>query len=64
MRLIRRFLVPVSTEEISLELTLTKMDLEAGIRMPEDPGLDRLVGRAHWANVSESERPSRQKWGF
>jgi hypothetical protein len=48
----RRFLAPVSTEELSLELTLNKMDLEAGIRMPEDRGSDRLVGRAHATNVS------------
>jgi len=46
------FLATVSTEDFSLELSLNKMDLEAGIRMPEDRGPDTLVGRAHWANVS------------
>jgi hypothetical protein len=58
------FLAPVSTDEISLELTLNKMDLEAGIQMPEDRGADRLVGRAHWANVSQSDPALRKKYGF
>jgi hypothetical protein len=29
-------------------LSPNKMDLEAGIRTPEDRGPDRPVGRAHW----------------
>jgi hypothetical protein len=37
------------------------MDLEAGIRMPEDRGPDRLVGRAHWADVSQSDPTLREK---
>jgi hypothetical protein len=41
--------LPVSTEEILLELTPKQMDLETRIWMPEDRGPDRLVGRAHWA---------------
>jgi hypothetical protein len=48
----RRFFAPVSTEETLLELGLIKMDPEAGIRMPEDRGSDRLAGSAYWANVS------------
>src|ERR1700751_5719469 len=47
---LRRFLAPVSTEGISLELRLNKMDPEARIGMPEDRGPDRLVGRAPWGN--------------
>jgi hypothetical protein len=47
--------LPVSREEILVELTPNKMDPEAGIRMPEDRGPDSLVGRAHWADVSQSD---------
>jgi hypothetical protein len=60
----RRFLAPVSTEGILLELTLDEMHLEAGIRMPEDRESDGLVGRAHRVNVSYCGRPSTKKAGF
>jgi hypothetical protein len=47
-----------------LELTLNKMDLEAGIPMPEDRGPDRHVGDARWANVSKSEPTLHERMGF
>jgi hypothetical protein len=46
------FLAPVATADILLEVNLDKMDLEAGIRMPEDRGPDRPGGPAHWADIS------------
>jgi hypothetical protein len=56
--------LPVSREEILLELTPNKMDPEAGIRMPEDRDPDSLVGRAHWADVSQSDPALRRKYEF
>jgi hypothetical protein len=52
--------LPVSTEEILVELTPKQMDLEAGIPMPEDLGPDGLVGRANCADIRKSDPTLRE----
>jgi hypothetical protein len=42
-------------QEMLLESILKKMDLEAGIQMPDGRGPDRPVGRIRRANVGQSD---------